>query len=77
MRYRIKKYLGQVPCDYNSNYLEKAEDLKFDYGLDHLYTDEVIQIWKQYSDIYASSWLHPTKEHVEKAFLVELEIETE
>jgi len=52
---------------------EWAQELKDEYGLDHLSTQEVRMIWERYSDDMCAGWLIPNKGSVEDAFRVILE----
>jgi hypothetical protein len=75
-RYRVVKQKIDADWGHNGVFHQVGVELAENYDLLHsgYNLDEVITIWRKYSDTFAgSNWMEPTKKDVERAFSVELE----
>ena len=73
-KYRVTSYKINPVVSEEQEDFTWAKELREDFDLFHLSVKDVFLVWSRYSeDCYSASWLHPTKENVEKAFRVTLE----
>ena len=76
-KYRVKNHesiIEALPDADLACYLEDAEELRIEYGLNSYSLVDIVRIYHKYSeDNYCAGWLVPNREHVEEAFCVTLE----